>query len=74
MPIYFFHLRTGPRVHLDSDGRECADLAEAKRHAIATAAERIRHSGDGGEAWRVEIADAGGQYLAAVGPTGVLAD
>jgi surface antigen len=68
MPLYYFHQRLGPRVQLDGEGRDCADLAEAKRHAID-------HPPSGeGDDWRIEIADAGGQHVATIDPSGVVAD
>lgn len=70
MAVHFFHIRTGPRVELDAEGVDCADLAAAKRHAVALAAERHGDDGD----WRIEIADAAGQYLASVDRNGVVAD
>lgn len=74
MAIYYFHIRTGARVELDSQGIDCADLAAAKRHALdVVVARRGEASGDD-PAWRVEIADQGGQYLASVDPEGVVAD
>lgn len=77
MPTFYFHLRLGPRVQLDGEGSPCADLAAAKRHAIASAEERIaaqKHPTDDVTDWRIEIADAGGQHVATVGPSGVVAD
>ncbi|MFC3713808.1 DUF6894 family protein [Sphingoaurantiacus capsulatus] len=77
MPTYYFHLRFGPRVQLDSEGADFADLAAAKREAITSAAARIsaqQHPGDDPTDWRIEIADAGGQHVATVDPSGVVAD
>lgn len=77
MPIFYFHLRVGPRVELDSQGEELADVAMAKRHAIVTAPDRVRgrvRRSDDPSAWRIEIADAAGQYLATVNCEGVLAE
>ena len=76
MPLYFFHLRVGPRVELDSAGTEVPDLAAAKRHAIDTAPDRVRgrvRRTDDASAWRIEIADDAGQYLATVNCDGVMA-
>ena len=71
MTLHYFHLRTASRVELDPEGVDCANLAAAKRHAIALAA--ARGEGDDGD-WRIEIADAAGQYLASVDNDGVVAD
>ena len=71
MTLHYFHLRTASRVELDSNGVDCADLAAAKRHAVALAA--ARSESDVGD-WRIEIADAAGQYLASVDKEGVVAD
>jgi hypothetical protein len=76
MPIFFFHLRVGPRAELDSHGVDLPDLAAAKRHAIVTAPDRVRgrvRRTDDPSSWRIEIADAAGQYLATVNCDGVLA-
>lgn len=76
MPLFYFHLRVGPRVELDSVGSEFSDLAAAKRHAIDTAPDRIRgrvRRTDDASAWRIEIADEAGQYLATVDCNGVMA-
>lgn len=76
MPRYYFHLRVGARAELDDVGSECEDLAAAKRHAIETAAARLgsgARPSDDAENWRIEIADEGGQYLAAVDADGVVA-
>lgn len=70
MAVHFFHLRTGPRVELDTEGVDLEDLAAAKRHAVALA--QRRHGDDAD--WRIEIADAAGQYLASVDRHGVIAD
>ncbi len=75
MAIYYFHIRSGARVELDSDGIDCPDLAAAKRHGIALVSDRRAQTPDAGAAgWRVEIADQGGQYLASVDGDGVVAD
>lgn len=76
MAIFYFHLRVGPRAELDNDGVDLPDLAAAKRHAIETAPDRVRgrvRRSDDPSAWRIEIADAAGQYLATVNCEGVLA-
>lgn len=76
MAIFYFHLRVGPRVELDTDGTELPDIAAAKRHAIVTAPDRVRgrvRRTDDPSAWRIEIADGAGQYLATVNCEGVLA-
>ncbi len=70
MAHHYFHIRTGSRVELDSDGVDCVDLAAAKRHAADLAAARDQKDAD----WRIEIADAAGQYLASVDSEGVVAD
>lgn len=77
MPTFYFHLRLGSRVQLDGEGAPCADLAAAKRHAIASAAARIaaqRHPHDDTQDWRIEIADGSGQHVATIDPSGVVAD
>ena len=77
MAIFYFHLRVGPRAELDPNGLDLPDLAAAKRHAIDTAPERVRgrvRRTDDPSAWRIEIADAAGQYLATVNCEGVLAN
>lgn len=71
MAIHFFHLRSGSRVELDTQGLDCPDLAAAKRHAQEIAASAA--ADDGAADWRIEIADAGGQYLASVDRHGVVA-
>lgn len=76
MPLFYFHLRVGPRVVLDPDGVDLPDEAAAKRHAIETAGERVRgrvRRSDDPSAWRIEIADAAGQNIATVNCEGVLA-
>jgi hypothetical protein len=76
MATFYFHLRVGSRVELDPQGAELPDLAAAKRHAIVTAPDRVRgrvRRGDDPSAWRIEIADDAGQYLASVNCDGVLA-
>ena len=76
MSLYYFHLRVGPRVELDQDGAEFPDLAAAKRHAIASAPDRVRgrvRRTDDPSAWRIEIADDAGQYVATVNCDGVMA-
>lgn len=76
MPRYYFHLRVGARAELDAEGVECADLSAAKRHAIEIAGARVGaapRASDDSAGWRIEIADAGGQYLAAIDADGVIA-
>lgn len=76
MAIFYFHLRVGPRVELDPEGTELPNIAAAKRHAIMTASDRVRgrvRRTDDPSAWRIEIADHAGQYLAMVNCDGVLA-
>ena len=76
MATFYFHLRVGPRVELDTDGTELPDIAAAKRHAILTAPDRVRgrvRRSDDPSAWRIEIADEAGQYQATVNCEGVLA-
>ncbi len=70
MTRHYFHIRTGPRVELDAEGVDCADLAAAKRHAATLAAARRPQDA---EDWQIEIADAAGQYLATVDRDGVVA-
>lgn len=70
MALHFFHLRSGPRVELDTQGIDCVDLAAAKRHAVELAAGQGARDDD----WRIEIADAAGQYIASVDRNGVVAD
>lgn len=74
MPVHYFHVRSGSRVELDTYGTDCADLAAAKRHAQGLAAAADRAPDEGPDGWRIEIADAGGQYLASVDRDGVVAD
>jgi hypothetical protein len=69
MPRYFFHLYNDT-VTLDNEGVELASDAEAEQRALAEAralaADSVREGGSLTLTHRIEVANAGGEKVAAV--------
>jgi hypothetical protein len=59
LPRYFFHVVDGS-FHVDTDGTELADLAEAHSQAIIMAGEILRDGRGkfwGGDDWQMHVTD-----------------
>jgi hypothetical protein len=59
MPVYYFNLKDVQGIHLDPEGTELPDDAEALEHAREVAKELMQRREARTRAWRLQACDAG---------------
>jgi len=57
MRLFYFRLKTGRETIPDTEGQELADVAAARRHAVAVAQQIMRHREIGCRNWRIQVCD-----------------
>src|SRR5262249_50907285 len=61
VPRYHFNLRACRTIHWDTDGIECADVEDARAHALTIAQELMRNTDDDTRHWSIRVEDGNGE-------------